>query len=130
VTYRQLKNTQKGEPPATILAVKQALRWLLPAVAIVALAFFAIRHHYVINSGELESAIRKNLPLGSSKAQVIEFVRLRHPVFCDDLGAFVKTRISGLADNMIYGKDIVLTFQFDGNGKLLSYSKQETLTFF
>jgi hypothetical protein len=84
----------------------------------------------VINSRELEAAIRKKIPPSSSKAQVIEFIRSRHPVFCDDLGAKVETRISGLADNMIYGKDIVLIFQFDSNGKLLSYSKQETMTFF
>jgi hypothetical protein len=100
------------------------------AVAVAVLALFVVRHHYVIDTPELEAAIRKKIPVGSSKAQVIEFIQSRHPVFCDDLGTKVQTRFSGLADNMIYGKDVVLTFQFDGDGKLLSYSKQETLTFF
>ena len=84
----------------------------------------------MINSAELEAAIQKEVPPGSTKAQVIEFIRARHPLFCDDFGTEVKARISGLAGNMIYEKDVVLTFEFGGNGKLVSCSKQETLTFF
>lgn len=105
-------------------------RWILLAIAIVLLVLLIVRHHYVINSAELDAAIRTELPVGSSKMQVIEFIQSRHPMFCDDLGSSVKARLSGLAVNMIYGKEVVLTFRFDSKGRLMSYSKQETLTFF
>jgi len=51
-------------------------------------------------------------------------------VFWDDLGSRVETRLSGLAENMIYRKDMVLIFDFDSDGKLISYSKKVYLTFF
>jgi hypothetical protein len=103
---------------------------VLSATAVLLVSLVAVRHRRVINSAKLDTAIRTALRTGSTKAQVIAFVRERKPVFSDDLGTQLKARISGLADNMIYDKDVVLTFEFDTNGKLLSYSKQETLTFF
>ena len=49
-------------------------------------------------------------------------------MFSDDLGLQVKTRLSGLAENMIYRKDVVLIF--DSDGELISYSEKVYLTFF
>ncbi len=114
----------------TILTRKKLLRWVLVAIAVLLFSLVLERHRRVINSAELEAAIQKEAPLGSTKAQVIEFIRARRALFYDDFGTEVKARISGLAGNMIYEKDVVLTFEFDGNGKLVSYAKQETLTFF
>jgi hypothetical protein len=51
------------------------------------------------------------------------------PEFCDDLGTHVKARITGRAGNLIYRKDIVLDFEFDASGRLVSFSKKEYLTF-
>jgi len=36
--------------------------------------------------------------------------------------------LTGRAGNLIYRKDIVLDFEFDLNGKLLTYSKKVYLT--
>jgi len=90
---------------------------------------FVIHSHYVLDSRKLDAAIKKNLPIGTPKADVIEFIRARKPVVWDDLGTHVKTRMTGLAANLIYRKDIVIDFEFDPNGKLVSYSKKEYLTF-
>jgi hypothetical protein len=109
---------------------KKVIRWLVAVTAAAVLILLIIRHHHVLDSAELEAAIQRELPSGCSKAQVISFIRARHPMFYDDLGTEVKARISGLANNMIYDKDIVLVFAFDANGRLLSHSSQETLSFF
>jgi hypothetical protein len=37
--------------------------------------------------------------------------------------------MTGRDGNLIYRKDIVLDFEFDPSGRLLSYSKKEYLTF-
>lgn len=103
---------------------------LLLAAVIASAVFLLVRHQHVIDSQELESAIKEQLPPGSTKTVVIEFIKNRHPQFYDDYGTEVKARISGLAGNMIYKKDVVLSFEFDADGRLLSHSKKETMTFF
>jgi hypothetical protein len=85
--------------------------------------------HYVLDSQRLDAAIKTELPPGTLKAQVIQFIQKRKPEFCDDLGTHVKARITGRAGNLIYRKDIVLDFEFDASGRLLSFSKKEYLTF-
>ena len=45
------------------------------------------------------------------------------------MGAQLKARLQGLAENLVYRKDIVITFDFAADGKLLSYSTREYLTF-
>ncbi len=100
-------------------------------VAVVAMAaLIVVRHQYVLDSENLAKAISKELPVGTPKAIVVNFIQKRHPVFWDDLGSRVETRLSGLAENMIYRKDMVLIFDFDSDGKLISYSKKVYLTFF
>jgi hypothetical protein len=88
-----------------------------------------VRHQYVLDSEVLAKAISKELPVGTPKAVVVNFIQKRHPMFCDDLRLRVETRLSGLAENMIYSKDIVLIFDFDTDGRLISYSKKVYLTF-
>ena len=106
------------------------LLWVaVPAVA-VAVTLIVVRQRYVLDSRNLAKAISRELPVGTSKAVVVNFIQKRHPMFCEDLGSRVGTRLSGLAENMIYRKDIVLIFEFDSDGKLISYSKKEALTFF
>jgi hypothetical protein len=105
-------------------------RWLALVAVVVCITFLVVRHRRVLDSQELDSAIKEQLPVGSSKTVVIHFIKKRHPQFYDDYGTEVKARISGLAGNMIYTKDVVLSFEFDSNGRLLSHSKQETMTFF
>jgi hypothetical protein len=89
-----------------------------------------VRHQGVLDSQELESAIEKQIPPGTSKSDVLDFIKKRHPQFYDDYGTEVKARLSGLAGNMIYKKDIVLSFEFDSNGRLLAHSTRESMTFF
>jgi hypothetical protein len=60
---------------------------------------------------------------------VNQFIQARKPLFWDDEGAHVKARMTGLAGNLVYRKDIVLDFEFDPNGRLLTFSKKEYLTF-
>lgn len=109
-------------------------RKLLISAAVVAVAavatLVAVRHRYILDSENLAEAISKELPVGTPKAIVVNFIQKRHPMFCDDLGSRVETRLSGLAENMIYRKDLVLIFDFDSDGKLISYSKKVYLTFF
>jgi hypothetical protein len=102
------------------------------AIAIVAvvLLVLALSSLYVLDSQKLEAAIKKDLPPGTPKAQVIQFIKARKPLFWDDLGTHVKARMSGLAANLIYRKDIVLDCKFDPDGRLLACSKNEYLTFF
>jgi hypothetical protein len=65
----------------------------------------------------------------SPYALVVTFIQTRHPVAYDDMGPQLIARLQGLAENMVYRKDIVITFDFSPDGKLLSYSRKEYLTF-
>lgn len=60
---------------------------------------------YVLDSQKLGAAIKKDLPPGTPKIKVIQFIQARKPLFWNDLGTHVKARISGLADNFIYRKE-------------------------
>ncbi len=110
--------------------MKRWLRWVLSILASFVVATILIGQHYVLNSAKLDEAIRRDIPPGSPKAEVIKFVQERHPVAYDDFGSEVKARLSGRAKNMSYHKDVILTFEFDSDGKLLSYTRKEFLTFF
>jgi hypothetical protein len=98
-------------------------------VALVLVLGLLVRSHYVLDSQKLDAATKSELPPGTLKARVIEFIQQRKPQFCDDLGTHVKARITGRAGNLIYRKDIVLDFEFDAGGRLLSFSNKEYLTF-
>ncbi len=105
------------------------IAWLSLALIVLGCAFLLVRQHYVLSSAKLDDAIRQELPPGSSKTDVVNFIRARHPLFSDDNGKQVKARFVGVAENLIYRKDIVLTFEFDSEGKLLSHSMKVYLTF-
>src|SRR6266850_1651285 len=100
--------------------MKKLLRWILPTAAVLVVTFLFVSHHYVLGSAKQDAAIKRELPSGSSKSQVVIFVQARHPAAYDDAGSQVKTRLSGLAESMIYHKDVILTFEFDSKGKLSS----------
>ncbi len=91
-------------------------------------AFILLGQHYVLNSAKLDAAIETEIPPGSAKAQVVAFVQARNPMALDNMGPQVKARFSGCAENMVYRRDIVITFEFSG-GRLLSYSTEEYLSF-
>jgi hypothetical protein len=88
-----------------------------------------VLNHYVLDSQKLDAAIKAELPLGTPKAEVIQFIQARKPMFWEDLGTRVKTRITGRAGNLVYRKDIVLDFEFDARGRLLSFSTKVYLSF-
>jgi hypothetical protein len=110
--------------------MNKLLRWILLLLVVLALAAMLVGRHYVLSSKDLSEAIQEQLPTGSSKAKVNNFVEARHPVAYEDMGSMVKARLSGRADNIIYRKDIVVSFNFDAQGRLSSYSTKEYLTFF
>jgi hypothetical protein len=70
-------------------------------------ALVVVRHQYVLDSEDLAKAISKELPAGTPKPMVVSFIQKQHPMYCDDLGSRVEARLSGLAENMIYRKDMV-----------------------
>ena len=109
---------------------KKLLIWITATCLTVTLTFMVVKHLYVLESEDLTKAMRRELPVGTPKAVVLNFIQKRHPMFCDDLGSEVTTRLSGLAEKMIYRKDIILIFEFGSDGKLKSFSKNEYLTFF
>jgi hypothetical protein len=110
--------------------MKKPFRWGLLAVFAVIVLGLMLRSQHVLDSQKLDAAIKTELPPGTPKTKVIQFVQARKPVFCDDLGTHVAARMTGLAGNLIYRKDIVLDFEFDPNGRLVSYSKKVYLTFY
>jgi len=105
------------------------LRWCVPAIVLALVLGSVAYRHYVLDSQKLNAAIKTELPPGTLKPQVIQFIQKRKPEFCDDLGTHVKARITGRAGNLIYRKDVVLDFEFDASGRLLSFSEKVYLTF-
>lgn len=109
--------------------MSKVLPWAVLAIVLVLVLGLMVRSHYVLDSRKLDVAIKTELPPGTPKAQVIQFIQVRKPLFWDDQGAHVKARMTGRAGNLIYRKDIVLDFEFDPSGRLLTFSKKEYLTF-
>jgi hypothetical protein len=105
------------------------LRWSVVAILAILVLGLLLRHHYVLDTEKLDAAINTELPPGTPKAKVIQFIQARKPMFWEDLGTHVKTRMRGRAGNLIYSKDIVLDFEFDGSGRLVSFSKKVDLGF-
>jgi hypothetical protein len=105
------------------------LRWSVLAILAILVLGLLLRHHYVLDTEKLDAAIKTELPPGTPKAKVIQFIQARKPMFWEDLGTHVKTRMTGRAGNLIYSKDIVLDFEFDGSGRLVSFSKKVDLGF-
>jgi len=109
--------------------MKSWLRWTSIVTGTIVIAFVLLSEHYVLNSAKLDTAIKTEIPVGTPKARVVAFIQARHPVAYDDMGSQLKARLQGLAENLVYRKDIVITFDFSADGKLLSYSAKEYLTF-
>ena len=110
--------------------MKSWLRWTLLLAGTMLVGLILLGQHYILNSAKLDEAIKEEIPAGSAKARVVAFIQKRHPVAYDEMGNEVKARLQGLAENMVYRKDIIVTFKFSPDGKLLSYSTKEYLTFF
>lgn len=98
-------------------------------VVLLAVMVFLVYHRLVLNSADLDRAIREGLPIGSAKVDVLNFLRARSPRFLDDYGEQVRARFTGLAPNVIYRRDVIVTFEFDPGGKLRSYALKSYLTF-
>jgi hypothetical protein len=109
--------------------MKTWLRAIAIVTVTIALGLFVLGQHYVLSSAKLDQAIKTGLPVGTPKAMVVDFIQARHPVAYDDLGAQLKARLQGRAENLVYRKDIVVTFDFSFDGKLLHYSTKEYLSF-
>ncbi|SRR5713226_9349920 len=109
--------------------IRRQLFWPLLTMALLVVTFLLVRQRFVLDSEKLEHAISNELPFGSSKAQVVDFIEKRHPLLWDDLGSQVKARLSGRAGNMIYRKDVILIFEFDSAGKLIRHSTKVYLSF-
>jgi hypothetical protein len=109
--------------------MKSWLRSILIVTGTVVAALVLLGQHYVLDSTKLDKAIKTEVPLGTPKDRVVTFIQTRHPVAYDDTGTQLKARLQGLAENMVYRKDIVITFEFSPDGQLLSYSSKEYLTF-
>jgi len=109
--------------------MSKLLRWSVVLIVASFILLILVRNHYVLDSQSPETAINAELPTGTSKTKVIQFVTNRQPLFCDDLGEHVKARLAGRAGNLIYRKDIVIDFKFGPDGKLLAWSKKEYLSF-
>jgi hypothetical protein len=110
------------------MRMSKTLSWGM-AVGIIVLVLTVVTYNcYVLDSRSLDLAIKKELPTGTPKTQVIQFIQARKPMFLDDEGDHVTARISGRARNLIYRRDMFLYFQFDARGSLQAYSKREFLT--
>jgi hypothetical protein len=108
--------------------MKKLYPWLLFALLAVIALSSVIYSQSVLDSQRLYASIEHNLPPGTPKSHVIQFIQAKKPVAWDDLGTHVKARLTGRAGNLLYRKDIVLDFEFDTDGRLLSFSKSEYLT--
>jgi hypothetical protein len=125
------KMTEENRIPDTVVRclLKRSIGWALVAAVLVIGAPLLVNQHYELNVDRLETQIAESIPPGSPKNAVIHFVQARHPVAFDDFGAEVKCRLTGRAFNLIYRRDVVITFEFSPDGKLVSHSLTEFQTF-
>jgi hypothetical protein len=74
----------------------------------------------------LEEAIRRELPPGTLKSNVIEFVQAMRPLRCYDHGRVLTARWLEETWDLVHSLDIVVVFDFNEEGRLLRYSQTET----
>jgi len=96
---------------------------------LVVVTLILLGQHFVLSTASLDRAIKKEIPLGTTKARVVTFIQKRHPVVYDDTESQLKARLQELPENTVFRRDIVITFEFSPDGKLLSYSTKVYLTF-
>jgi hypothetical protein len=72
--------------------MKKFSLWGLPAIVLVIVLGLVVLNHYVLDSQKLDAAIKTELPLGTPKAEVIQFIQARKPMFWEDLGTRVKNK--------------------------------------
>jgi hypothetical protein len=61
--------------------MKKLLLWGLIVFLVVIGLGLAVRSQYVLDSRKLDAAIKKDLPIGTAKANVLEFIQARKPKF-------------------------------------------------
>src|SRR5258708_24501882 len=104
--------------------------WVLPRPVLFAIAFFLPKYNRQLDPVELKEAIARTLPAGTRKEQVVEFVRSKPALFCDDLGSRVEARLLGEALDRLHMLEIELTFNFDAEQRLLCHSMGTCLKFY
>jgi hypothetical protein len=82
---------------------------------------------YKLDPQTLDEAIRRNLPPGTSKSKVIEFVRAMRPFRCDDngKGEIIVHWLEETGD-LVRAWEIVVRFAFDQEQRLLRCSQTAT----
>jgi hypothetical protein len=109
--------------------MKSWLRWTLIVTGIVVVTLVLLGQHFLFSTASLDRTIKTEIPLGTPKARVVTFIQRRHPVAYDDTKAQLKARLQELPENTVLRRDIVITFEFSPDGKLLSYSTKVYLIF-
>jgi hypothetical protein len=74
----------------------------------------------------LEEAMRRELPSGTLKSNVIEIVGAMRPLRSDDYGRELTARWLEETGDLVRSWDIVVVFHFDEGGRLLRYSQTQT----
>ena len=74
--------------------MKTWLRAIAIVTVTIALGLFVLGQHYVLSSAKLDHAIKTELPTGTPKALVVEFIQARHPIAYDDLGILIPWKIN------------------------------------
>ena len=70
--------------------------------------------------------MRRELPPGTVKIKVIDFVREMHPFRWEDQGKKLTAHWLEETGDLVRSWDIVVIFEFDEAGHLLHYSQTET----
>lgn len=115
--------------------VKKENRWLVGAVCIAGIiVLFVFPARNWINSKQIRltdqqtrEILNRELPPGSSKSRVIEFLKSQRWTYSDG-GATVRAMFRDVSQGISARTDIQMRFYFDSDGKLTSYEIQDLLT--
>ena len=104
--------------------------WLLRQPVLTPVAHLLPKYNRQIDPVELEKTIATTLPAGTSKDHVIEFLSRSPALFRKNEHAKIKTRFLGEARDGVHSWEIDVTFCFDAEQRLRSYSMNECFTFY
>jgi hypothetical protein len=74
----------------------------------------------------IEETIRRKLPSGTHKSEVLRVVRSMRPFHCSEVGDKVMARWLEETGDLVRSWDIVVVFSFDERELLLSYYQSES----
>ena len=116
------------EERASITSANESMHKIVKSL-LVFCAYLRPRFDRPLDDRAIKKTMAENIPAGTPKGQVIEWLRTVPAIYRDNRGRSLETRLMGQAPDRVYTLNIAITFDFDAEQRLVGYSFDPWLYF-